>query len=158
MHPNTFLRIVQEEAGLHTLTQAETATKIVFQLLHNRITPEEAADVEAQLPRDLAAIWEGGAVWTERLLYRFTPRNKFNRREFIAEVEKQQDSLPTSGEQITRAVFYALQHQITPGEAEDIAAQLPMDVRALWQESSPAQYRPMASGPVDEPQGLRWEG
>lgn len=137
MKPNRFLQIVQDEAGLRNGEEAKLATRIVFDLLHHRIAEEEAEDVESQLPRELALIWEGGPSWFQRLLSRFTPHNRFNRSEFIREVNARKQNLQATGEEITRAVFYALQNQISPGEAKDVARQLPIDLRALWEESSP---------------------
>ena len=39
-------------------------------------------------------------------------------------------------EPVVRAVFQSVRHQISEGEAEDIAAQLPGDLAALWSEAS----------------------
>jgi uncharacterized protein (DUF2267 family) len=35
-----------------------------------------------------------------------------------------------------RAVCAALKSQISPGEADDVAAQLPADLRELWMDAS----------------------
>lgn len=141
MESKKFLQIVQEEAGLRDENEAKQATWVVFDLLHHRITPGEADDVRAQLPKELAEIWEGGEAWFNRLLARFTPQNTFNRKEFIDQVNARKQDLPATGERITRSVFYALQSQISPGEADDVAAQLPKDLKALWNEARPlVQY------------------
>lgn len=137
MHPNTFLRLVQEEAGLRNIEEATIATQVVFDVLHHRITPEEADDVRAQLPKDLAKLWEGGEGWFARLIAKLERQTTFTRTEFIREVNARKQDLKPSGETLIRAVFYALQSQITPGEASDVAAQLPKDLRELWDESRP---------------------
>jgi uncharacterized protein (DUF2267 family) len=150
MHPNTFLRIVQQEAGLKNMDEAKLATSIVFDLLHHRISQDEAAHVKAQLPQTLAEIWEGGTIWFSRLLSRFEPQNKFNRKEFIDQVNARKGDLMTPGEKITRAVFYALQSQITPGESEDVAVQLPKDLRVFWNEARPVSPQPGFGGGQSE--------
>jgi uncharacterized protein (DUF2267 family) len=137
MRPNTFLRLVQEEAGLRSLDEAKTATEIVFHLLRYRMTDEEADDVVAQLPRELAGVWQGGQGWVGKLLAEFKPHNKLNRKTFIEQVEARKTDLPASGEKITLAVFYALQNQISAGEAKDISDQLPYDLRELWESVRP---------------------
>lgn len=137
MHSNTFLHIVQEEAGLRNFEEAKQATQVVFDLLHHRITEDEADDVKAQLPREIANLWEGGNNWVDALLFRMKSHNKFNRKEFIDAVNAHKQDLPATGETLTRAVFYALQSQISIGEANDVAAQLPKDLKALWEESRP---------------------
>lgn len=152
MHANRFLKLVQDEAGLNNIEQAKLATRIVFDLLHHRITEEEAYDIESQLPRDLALIWEGGETWFQRLLSRFKPHNDFNRLEFIKEINARKQDLPSTGEKISKAVFYALQNQISRGEAEDVAAQLPLDLRDLWKEARPLTPYQGGGGPQDEQQ------
>jgi uncharacterized protein (DUF2267 family) len=149
MHTNTFLKLVQDEAGLSNLEEARIATRVVFDLLHHRITKEEAEDVEAQLPHELGDIWEGGESWVDRIMARFERQNRFNKKEFLNQVNARKGDLKAPGEVITRAVFYALQEQITPGEAKDIAAQLPKDLRELWQSASPTHVPVGGGGPLD---------
>ncbi len=153
MRPRKFLQIVKEEAGLNNLEESKIATLVVFDLLHHRITKAEAEDVRSQLPEELAHIWEGGDIWYNRLLAKFEPHNKFNRTEFINQVNARKQDLMATGEKITKAVFYALQSQITEGEAADVSAQLPRDLRALWEEAKPLSI-PVGAGGETEPPGL----
>ena len=37
---------------------------------------------------------------------------------------------------LTEAVFAALKTQFSPGEAEDVMAQLPRDLKTLWAQAS----------------------
>lgn len=156
MHANTFLRIVQEEADLRNLDEAKQATQIVFQVLHHRITPDEAEDVRAQLPRELANLWEGGDTWFRQIFSRLQPQNTFNREEFIHAVNEQKGDLPVSGGRLVHAVFYALQHQISPGEAEDVAAQLPRDLCELWESARPLARTRGGGGEAELPPS-NWE-
>ncbi len=137
MHPNTFFRIVQEEAGLNDLEEAKHATEIVFRHLSHRITKDEAEDVDAQLPTALKKLWKGQHPLLERLKEPFSRPSKETRIEFVDAVEQEGSRLNVPGEKLTQAVFYALQQQLTEGEANDVAAQLPKDLRTLWQSSKP---------------------
>lgn len=155
MNVQTFLRIVQEEAGLANREQAKKATQLVFDLLHHRITEDEAEDVKSQLPKDLAEMWDGGDNLLDRLISRFTPHHKFERMAFVEAVNDQKGTLPSTGEKITRAVFYALQSQISPGEAKDVAQQLPKQLRELWEESRPlAKTTGGSGGAMDDITGI----
>jgi uncharacterized protein (DUF2267 family) len=42
---------------------------------------------------------------------------------------------------MTLAVFAALKEQLSPGEAEDVFAQLPKDLKELWAEAQPEATR-----------------
>lgn len=137
MNSGAFYKLVQQQAGLANRDEAEEATRIVFELLSHRITREEADDVRAQLPTDLKSVWDGGHNMLDWLKQRFTPQNTFNRQEFLAQVTDRKETIPASPEQLVKAVFFALQSQISEGEADDVAGQLPRDLRALWQEASP---------------------
>lgn len=154
MHPNTFLDIVKQEGGLRNRDEAERATRIVFDLLHHRITEEEAQDVRSQLPEQLANLWEGGTTWMEWLFSKLAPHHTYTRQEFIDEVNARKGDIMATGEQIVRAVFYALQSQISPGEARDVAAQLPRDLKQLWDESRPLEQIQAAGGPEYESVGM----
>ncbi len=154
MHPNTFLKIVQSEAGLQNLDDAKLATQVVFSLLHNRITRNEAKDLQAQLPKALANLWAGGDSWLERVITQIAPQNDYNWPEFLAQVEAECDDLPVPAETLTKAVFYALQSQITPGEASDVESQLPKDLKAIWRECSPLARPVPAGGIVENEAGL----
>lgn len=151
MHPNHFLKIVEKEARLRNLDDARLATQVVFKLLHLRITEDEAKDVKSQLPHDLALLWEGGEWWTERLLFHFAPHNRFDQEAFLNQVAVETLDLPAPPETVVRAVFYALQHQISPGEVADVAAQLPPDLRQIWIQSTPLPHPTGGGVPQESP-------
>ncbi len=117
---------VSVEAGLDTLEQSQRATGAVLQALRDRLTPNEARQAEAQLPRELKALWEGGPPAPDRPL-------KLHRREFLERV-RAEAGLVTLGqaELVTDAVFAALKEQLSDGEAGDIVAQLPTDLKRQW--------------------------
>ncbi len=52
-----FLERVRVDAGLKSLIQAEMVTDAVFAALKEQLSPGEAGDIVAQLPRDLKSQW-----------------------------------------------------------------------------------------------------
>ena len=57
MHRREFLERVRVDAGLKSLSQAEMVTDAVFAGLKEQLSPGEADDNVAQLPRDLKGQW-----------------------------------------------------------------------------------------------------
>jgi uncharacterized protein (DUF2267 family) len=97
--------------------------------LRDRLTPEEAEQAVAQLPRDLKLVWEQGEVPGRKPV-------KLHRKEFYERV-KGEAGLASIREArfLTIGVFSALKTQLSPGEADDIQAQLPRDLKEVWEEA-----------------------
>ena len=113
------------EAGLDTLEESRRATAAVFHALRDRLTPQEASHAAAQLPRELKALWGSGHPALDRPL-------RLHRPEFLERVRLEGGLVSTlQAEQATDAVFAALKDQLSEGEADDIVAQLPRDLK--WQ-------------------------
>ncbi len=55
--------------------------------------------------------------------------------EFVDRVADKADLDKPLAEKSVRAVFHTLKEQITPGEVEDLAAQLPKKLKIMWLES-----------------------
>jgi uncharacterized protein (DUF2267 family) len=98
----------------------------VFHSLRDRLTRDEAEQVAAQLPAELKTLWRIGEVaWREPL--------KMDRDEFYERVRKEAElASDKEARAVTRAVFAALKDQLSPGETDDILAQLPTDLKAVW--------------------------
>jgi uncharacterized protein (DUF2267 family) len=120
---------VSIEAGIDSLEDARAATAAVLRALRDRLTPEEAAQAAAQLPRELKRLWASGRPALRRPL-------KLHRREFLerVRVDAELRSLGQA-EMVTDAVFAALKEQLSPGEADDVLAQLPRDLKKQWVEA-----------------------
>jgi uncharacterized protein (DUF2267 family) len=117
---------VSVEADIETLEDARRATSAVLHALRDRLTVDEAAHAAAQLPRELKRLWGG----THRAALRPV---KLRRRQFLERVRH--DGGLTSlaqAERVTDAVFAGLKEQLSPGEADDIVAQLPRDLKSQW--------------------------
>jgi uncharacterized protein (DUF2267 family) len=128
MTATSFYRRVMADVGVER-EKAERATAAVLHALRDRLTPEEARQAVAQLPRELKEIWASG----ERL---GRTVERMHRRSFYDRVrgEARLTSM-TEARDATRAVFGALKEQISPGEADDILAQLPRDLKEIWERA-----------------------
>ena len=130
MTTQSFYRNVMETMGDTARREtAKRATAAVFHALRDRLTPDESDQVVAQLPRELKAVWEAGEKAERRPV-------KMSREEFYDRV-KQETGVTSQREArwLTLAVFAALGKQLSPGEAEDVNAQLPKDLKELWTEA-----------------------
>jgi uncharacterized protein (DUF2267 family) len=118
----TYLRRV----GSMSEELAEHSAVAVLCALERRILPEEARDLEAQLPaklRDLLARCDKHAGMPKRAL---------DREAFVGMVADELGRSPQEAEHLARAVFQAVRAQVSEGEAAQVEAQLPTDLRDLW--------------------------
>ena len=97
--------------------------------LERRILPEEAKDLEAQLPAKLRELI--GRCDTHAGVRRHT----IDRPEFVGMVAEELGIPLGQAEHLTLAVFHALRAQVSDGEASQVEAQLPADLRELWRRS-----------------------
>ena len=125
----SFYRQVFAEMGKPNLSGAERVTAAVFHALRDRLTPTEADQAAAQLPRPLKLVWWRGDVAGRRPL-------KLHRKSFYARVRRDAElASEREARQATRAVFGALKQQLSPGECDDILAQLPKDLKDVWENA-----------------------
>ena len=124
-----FYRKVIEETGQTDREAVKRGTSAVLRALRDRLTPEEARQAAAQLPRELKRIWAEGDVPGRKPA-------KMHRKEFYDRVRRAA-ALGSVREArfLTIAVFAALKEQLSPGEAEDVMAQLPRDLKEVWEEA-----------------------
>ncbi len=125
----TFYRRVLLEAGRPSLADAKRVTGAVFHALRDRLTPDEADQAAAQLPRPLKLLWREGEANGRRPV-------KLHRKEFYERV-RHEAGLASDREArvLTQAVFAALKEQLSPGEADDVLAQLPRDLKSVWEDA-----------------------
>lgn len=119
-----FQRRLCELGGLDELL-AESAAISVLSTLERRILPKEAKDLEAQLPRLLVEFLPPPDQ-------RLSKPHRFGLEEFLKSVAEDLHMPVEEVEPIVRAVFQAFREQISEGESEDVASNLPPDLRALW--------------------------
>ena len=125
----SFFEAVMRVSGDSDPTSVRHAVAAVLRVLRDRLTPDEAAQVAAQLPQELKTVWSEGEAPGRRPL-------KLTRDEFFERVRR--DVRLTSWEEarwLTLGVFAALKAQLSLGEAEDVFAQLPKDLKEVWVEA-----------------------
>jgi uncharacterized protein (DUF2267 family) len=122
----TFIRDLCAQGNFNE-QQAVRAAASVLVRLEQRITGEEAMNLQAQVPERLQEILaeanrpgEGAPVY------------KFTRDDFVKTVGNDLGVNEGQAEAIIRAVFTTVRAHITEGEAEDVTSQLPKDLSPLW--------------------------
>jgi uncharacterized protein (DUF2267 family) len=129
MDAQTFYRRVAERVGEGGSEAARKGTGAVLQTLRDRLTPQEADQVAAQLPVPLKAVWTAGERSDREPA-------KLHRPEFLDRVRREAGlATARQAEWLTVAVFSALKGQLSEGEAEDVLTQLPKDLKELWIEA-----------------------
>jgi uncharacterized protein (DUF2267 family) len=124
--PRVMYSRVGIEADLESVAEARHVTAAVLQALRDRLTPEEAEQASAQLPLELKALWHGGPPPPRRPL-------RMHCGDFYSRVMTQSGlGSMRKAELATDAVFAALKDQLSPGECDDILAQLPTDLKHVW--------------------------
>jgi len=125
----SFYRRVIDETGQVDRSAAKTGSAAVLHALRDRLLPMEAAQAVAQLPRALKEVWKAGEVAGRNPI-------KMNRPEFYDRVRREA-GLKTIREArfLTIGVFAALKEQLSPGEADDVCAQLPRDLKEVWEDA-----------------------
>lgn len=113
-----------------TIDQAERAAVAVLSTLELRLSSEEARDMESQLPVLLTDLLRAYARPPGE------PPGKFDLKEFYRLVADELHEGPGEVPGVVRAVFQAVKNQISAGEVEDVASQLPRDIGAVWNESA----------------------
>lgn len=125
MRPEAFYRTVMDTIGDEDRAGAVRATAAVLAALRDRLTVTEAAQVCAQLPKGLKELWQAGDAAGRR------PR-RMHEQEFCRRVAQDAKLPVREGRRATLAVFGALKMQLSAGEADDVLAQLPRDLKLMW--------------------------
>lgn len=120
----TFYRRVIEETGQADRAAVKRGTAAVLHALRDRLMPTEAAQAVAQLPRELKAVWRAGEIPNR------TPV-KMHRKQLYERVMQE----AREARFLTIGVFAALKAQLSPGEADDVRAQLPRDLQHVWEDA-----------------------
>jgi uncharacterized protein (DUF2267 family) len=142
MDENKFLREVEARAGLNR-EQAYKVTLAVFQELHDRLSPREADDLAAQLPREFKRMWHAMDA-PGREVRRTHTRDFLRHVADVAEIDELK-----AGKSLM-AAFKALQIQLRSpsgreGEAWDVLSQLPKDLKQVWLAAA-SEAKPLTAG------------
>ena len=129
MTAQSFYRRVLLEAGRPGLADAKRVTAAVFHALRDRLTPDEADQAAAQLPRPLKLLWWEGEMDRRRPV-------KLHTKQFYERVRGEAGlASEREARQVTQAVFGALKQQLSPGESDDVLTQLPKDLKSVWEDA-----------------------
>jgi len=129
MTTRTFYRSVIRTSHQDSRQLVKRATAAVLHALRDRLTTDEPDQVFAQLPAELKDVWGDGKPAEREPV-------KMSREEFC-DCAMREAGLSSKQETcwMVLAVFAALKKQITPGEAGDVMAQLPQDLKEVWAEA-----------------------
>jgi uncharacterized protein (DUF2267 family) len=124
---NVWLKKLTEDHHLGDRHHAYNALRAVLHVLRDRLTPEQAVHLGAQLPMLVRGIYYEG--W--RLAAKPTDERQAN--EFAALVAAQlPPRFPQDALSVTKAVFDLLWKELDPGETAKIIDTLPLPLRGLW--------------------------
>jgi uncharacterized protein (DUF2267 family) len=126
MKHDEFIKHVQSVAQLNSREEAEKATRATLETLKERIVGNEASQLAAQLPQELAHHLRGREG--ENGQY-------FSLQEFIRRVGEKEGVEPTDAAIHARAVFAVLQSAVTPGEFADVIANFSEGYEELFSAS-----------------------
>jgi uncharacterized protein (DUF2267 family) len=124
---NIWLKKLAEDQNLGDRHQAYNALRAVLHVLRDRLTPEQAVHLGAQLPIMVRGIYYEGWRIAGKPSRERTPED------FAAEVEGQlPPQFPLDARSATEAVFDLLWQELDPGEIAKIIGTLPVPLRSLW--------------------------
>ena len=127
MQYQEFLQRVQEqisatEPATQTQRAAEQAITATLQTLSERLTGGEATDLAAQLPEELKAPLQRSAEEAEG----------FSLEEFYGRVAEREGVDIETARNDASAVMSVLRLAVTPGQLDDLMAQLPSEFNVLF--------------------------
>jgi uncharacterized protein (DUF2267 family) len=123
---NIWLKEIAEEIGPDR-QRAYHALGAVLRALRDRLTIDEAAQLSAQLPLLIRGIYFDQWRPAEQ------PKRVRHLDDFLAMIAKGEgEGTPIDPEDAARAVFKVLERHIARGEADQLKAVLPAEIRSLW--------------------------
>jgi uncharacterized protein (DUF2267 family) len=129
MKEHEIIAAVRRTAGLADRESAERAVKATLSVLGQRLAGGEPHDLASQLPPGLAeALPDEG------------PGERFGIDEFYRRVAEAEGGSPETAREHARAVAAVLKAAVTPGELEDVLAQLPDEYHELFSVSGPVRH------------------
>lgn len=124
---NRWLTHLAQTIACRDRNHAYLALRAVLHALRDRITPDEVAQLSAQLPMLIRGFfYEGWDPSHKPLKYR-------HKQEFLEQVRREAPALKEAEiEPLVTAVFGLLSSEVSHGEADDVRALLPAELRELW--------------------------
>lgn len=130
-----WLKELRDNGDLADEGTAYSVLRAVLHQLRDRLTPEEAIDLAAQLPLVVRGVYFEG--WRPRR----TPEKKVrSKQEFLDGVATKLRPHTIPPEPAVRDVFALITHHCDPGEVADVIGQLPPEVKELWPATARAPH------------------
>ena len=130
---NMWFREIMDEMHWEDRHRAYVALRAVLHTLRDRLSPQEAAHLGAQLPLLVRGIYYEGWTPTGK------PTKERHREQFLGKINDyffKEPDIDTEG--IVRAVFHVLDRHISEGELHDIKHTLPKELLMLWETEGTA--------------------
>ena len=125
-----WLKGMAEALGLPDEDAAWSVLRGVLLHLRDRLPPDEAADLGAQLPTLVRGLYYEG--WKPAA----TPERDRDRAAFLTRVAERMGGRPDIDfENACRVVFALLETELDSGEVDQVARAMPAEIRDLWPES-----------------------
>jgi uncharacterized protein (DUF2267 family) len=125
-----WLKELRDNAGLDDEEEALGVLRAVMHQLRDRLTPEEAVELGAQLPMLLRGIYY--EAWQPSR----TPERIRSKEVFLDEITIKLLPRRRDVERAVQDVFALLAHHCDAGEISQVIDQLPQDVKRLWPETA----------------------
>lgn len=124
---NLWLKSIMERLVTDDAQVAYLALRTTLHVLRDRIGPEPAVHLGAQLPMLIRGVYYEGWRMTG------TPTRERHLQDFLDQVRALlPDNLRKEADRMVRAVFELLAEKVTPGEVEKVVKVLPEALRGLW--------------------------
>jgi uncharacterized protein (DUF2267 family) len=125
-----WLKELRDNADLDDEAAALSVLRAVLHQLRDRLTPEEAVELGAQLPTILRGIYYEGWRPTR------TPERIRSKQKFLDAVTMKLLPRPIAAERAVMDVFFLIAHHCDPGEISQVIGQLPPEIKDLWPENA----------------------
>lgn len=123
-----FIRDLCDAGDFKDEVEAIRAAAVVLTRLEQRLTGEEAQDLNAQLPMKVVEI-----LHEAKRPEHGGPVANFHKDDFVQAICNDLNLDAQNAEALIRAVFTTVRSKISEGEADDVYSQLPKDMRPLWE-------------------------
>jgi len=128
MQYDEFVGRVQNRTQMASTEEAVRAIRATLQTLSERLAGDEADDLAAQLPQEIGVF-----------LHREDGGERFSLDEFLRRVADREKVDPPDAAYHARVVIELLGEAVTPGEINDVRAQLPDEYDPLFEAGSTGQ-------------------
>jgi uncharacterized protein (DUF2267 family) len=125
-----WLKELRDNADLENEEEALSVLRVVLHQLRDRLTPEEAVGLGAQLPTVIRGLYYES--WRPSR----TPERIRSKKAFLDGVTVKLLPRRHEPERAVQDVFALVAHHCDPGEISQVINQLPADIKKLWPESA----------------------